>query len=192
MWLLAGGVTIGSSAAAWAAARAAREWASGTNRPELDAARANFARALEALTQQIPLEDEPDVAELGQPMPEPRRLRHVVAAGRAKFGTSLQKSEANKLIVSKWVREYMMGEHGSPLRMPPCRVAHWEPLVTLAILTPTASAVLATELEKGGVPAQRWRQMDWASEDVSWLDVLSGRNTFAEWWFPAPRPSQYK
>lgn len=75
-----------------------------------------------------------------------RKLRHVVAAAKVKFGGAPAPTAANREVVSRFVREYMAGGHGSPLKMPPHVIRDTEGIVTNAVLTPSAAAVAAAEM----------------------------------------------
>lgn len=142
---------VGSAAATAAIAyyghdRVSRAIRHGIARGNARALAKGYSEAIHTLIQPLEDGDEVESEEVTKPGPRWRKLRYVVLAGKARFGAAPRESPANRIIVSRFVREYMQGQHGSPLNMPLHAIARWEPLVTLAILTPSYASIAALEL----------------------------------------------
>lgn len=147
----------------------------------------SWKKGVEAITEPLPTSEEPTAVEVvGPNVRTTRVLRFVLAAARVEFGSVLPQTEAVRNSVSRFVREYMKGKHGSVLNMPDSRVALWEPLVTAAVMTPPMGAILAAETANRGGLAALARAYGNARRPLQIWDVLFGTATWRDY-LSAPR-----
>lgn len=115
-----------------------------------------------------------------------RKMRHVVAAGKMRFGSNCIRSTAQYRCVELWVNEYLSGKHGSKITLSPQRVTQWAPLITVAILTPSPASVAALAATTStSVQTLVAAEQD-AMRPTTLFDVLLGRKTLASYFARAP------
>lgn len=108
-----------------------------------------------------------------------RKLRHVVAACRAKYGGKPPKTEAEFDARAEWIRGYMAGKNGNThfSAMPVGRIEEFSDTLAVLACAPSDGYKLSVQLEKSKMITEAWTRLEVAKEDPSWLGVFTKRDS---------------